>query len=46
MLDMKVFLKSALVLILSGSGTSYGADVMVLNADDWVFRFGGSGLSA
>ena len=36
MLDMKVFLKSALVLILSGSGTAYGADVMVLNADDFV----------
>jgi len=33
---MKVFLKSALVLILSGSGTAYGADVMVLNADDFV----------
>ena len=36
MLDMKVFLKSALVLILSGSGTAYGADVMVLDADDFV----------
>ena len=36
MLDMKVVLKSALVLILSGSGTAYGADVMVLNADDFV----------
>jgi bacteriorhodopsin len=36
MLNMKVFLKSALVLILSGSGTAYGADVMVLNADDFV----------
>jgi len=33
---MKVFLKSALVLILSGSGTAYGADVMVLDADDFV----------
>ena len=33
---MKVFLNSALVLILSGSGTAYGADVMVLNADDFV----------
>jgi bacteriorhodopsin len=36
MLNMKVFLNSALVLILSGSGTAYGADVMVLNADDFV----------
>jgi len=36
MLNMKVFLKSALVLILSGSGTAYGADVMVLDADDFV----------
>ena len=36
MLNMNVFLKAALVLALSGSGTAYGADVMVLNADDFV----------
>ena len=36
MLNLNVFLKAALVLALSGSGTAYGADVMVLNADDFV----------
>ena len=36
MLKMNVFLKAALLLTLSGSGTAYGADVMVLNADDFV----------
>ncbi|MAI41687.1 MAG: bacteriorhodopsin-like [Candidatus Azotimanducaceae bacterium] len=36
MLNMKVFLKTALLLTLSGSGTVYGADVMVLKADDFV----------
>ena len=36
MLNLNVFLKAALVLTLSGSGTAYGADVMVLNADDFV----------
>ena len=36
MFNMKVCLKTALLLALSGSGTAYGADVMVLNADDFV----------
>ena len=36
MLKMNVFLKAALLLTLSGSGTAYGADVMVLDADDFV----------